>query len=58
MIEFEVTGEQMQAVRILPGYAHSIENLSETENLVTLMWANERFEEARPDTFFEEVEGN
>ena len=58
VIEFEVTGEQMQAVRILPGYAHSIENLSETENLVTVMWANERFEEARPDTFFEEVEGN
>lgn len=55
IIEFEVWGEQMQAVRMLPGYAHSIRNLSETENLVTVMWANEQFEEEHPDTFFEQV---
>jgi len=59
VMEFEVTGERMEAVRILPGYAHSITNLSDTENLVTVMWANEGFDKARPDTFFEEVgEGN
>lgn len=53
---FEVTGEQMRAVQMLPGYAHSIRNLSETENLVTVMWANEAFDEEHPDTFFENVE--
>ena len=55
IIEFEVSGEQIQAVHMLPGYTHNIINLSETENLVTLMWANERFEANRPDTFFLEV---
>lgn len=55
VISFEVTGEQMKAVQMLPGYAHSITNLSETENLVTVMWANEPFDEKHPDTFYESV---
>ena len=55
VIEFEVSGERPQAVHMLPGYTHNIINLSDTENLVTLMWANEIFDPARPDTFFEEV---
>ena len=54
-IEFEVSGERIQAVHMLPGYTHNIINLSETENLVTLMWANEMFDPERPDTFFEQV---
>ena len=53
--EFEVSGEQIQAVHMLPGYTHNIINLSETENLVTLMWANELFDPNHPDTFFQEV---
>ena len=52
---FEVSGEQPTAVHMLPGYTHNIINLSETENLVTLMWANERFDPNHPDTFFLEV---
>ncbi len=55
VIEFEVTGEQMQAVQILPGYTHNIKNLSRTENLVTVMWANEAFDPEHPDTFYEAV---
>lgn len=55
IIEFEVTGEQMKAVQILPGYTHSITNLSKTENLVTVMWANESFNPEYPDTFHEPV---
>ena len=55
VIEFEVSGERIEAVHMLPGYTHSIVNLSETENLVTVMWANETFDPDRPDTFFEEV---
>ena len=55
VLEFEVTGERPQAVHMLPGYTHSIVNLSETEKLVTLMWANEIFDPARPDTYFEPV---
>ena len=55
VLEFEVSGERIQAVHMLPGYTHSIINLSETENLVTLMWANELFDPAHPDTFFEKV---
>ena len=55
ILEFEVSGEQIQAVHMLPGYTHNIINLSETENLVTLMWANELFDPNRPDTFFQEV---
>ena len=55
ILEFEVSGDRPQAVHMLPGYTHSIVNLSETENLVTLMWANELFDPAHPDTFFEPV---
>ena len=55
VLEFEVSGERIQAVHMLPGYTHNIINLSETENLVTLMWANELFDPAHPDTFFEKV---
>ncbi|MDO4734249.1 MAG: capsular polysaccharide biosynthesis protein CapF [Lachnospiraceae bacterium] len=54
-IEFEVSGDKLQAVHMLPGYTHSIQNLSDTENLVTLMWANEIFDPDHPDTFFEPV---
>lgn len=55
VLEFEVSGEKIQAVHMLPGYTHSIVNLSQTENLVTVMWANEQFDPDRPDTFFEPV---
>lgn len=55
VIEFEVNGENIEAVHMLPGYAHNIINLSDTENLVTVMWANEMFDPNRPDTFFELV---
>lgn len=55
VIEFEVSGDRIQAVHMLPGYTHNIINLSETENLVTLMWANEIFDPSHPDTFFEKV---
>lgn len=55
VIEFEVSGEKIQAVYMLPGYTHNIINLSETNDLVTLMWANEVFDPQRPDTFFEKV---
>ena len=56
VLNFEVSGEKIQAVHMLPGYTHNIINLSKTENLVTLMWANEQFDPSRPDTFFETVE--
>ena len=55
VMEFEVTGKQMTAVQMLPGYTHNIINLSKTENLVTVMWANEMFDENHPDTFYEPV---
>ena len=55
VIEFEVSGEQIQAVHMLPGYTHNIINLSDTQDLVTVMWANEPFDQSRPDTFFEKV---
>ena len=55
VMEFEVSGERIQAVHMLPGYTHNLINLSDTEPLVTLMWANEAFDPTRPDTFFEEV---
>ena len=55
VLRFEVTGEKIQAVHMLPGYTHNIINLSETENLVTLMWANEMFDPQKPDTFGEKV---
>ena len=55
IIEFEVSGDNIQAVHMLPGYTHNIINLSETENLVTVMWANEIFNPNHPDTFGELV---
>ena len=55
VLNFEVSGEKIEAVHMLPGYTHNIINLSETENLVTVMWANECFDPSHPDTFFEEV---
>lgn len=55
IIEFEVSGDKIEAIHMLPGYTHNIINLSETENLVTVMWANEAFDPNRPDTFFEKV---
>lgn len=55
VMEFEVSGEKMEAVHMLPGYTHNIINLSNTENLVTVMWANEVFDPQHPDTFFELV---
>ena len=57
VLNFEVSGEKIQAIHMLPGYTHNIINLSETEDLVTLMWANEQFDPCKPDTFFEKVEG-
>ena len=56
VLNFEVSGEKIEAVHMLPGYTHNIINLSDTEDLVTLMWANEQFDPAHPDTFFEIVE--
>lgn len=55
IIEFEVSGEKMEAVEMIPGYTHNISNLSETEDLVTLMWCNECFDPDKPDTYFEKV---
>ena len=55
IIEFEVSGDKIEAIHMLPGYTHNIINLSETENLVTVMWANEAFDFNKPDTFFEKV---
>lgn len=57
VLEYQVSGGDMQAVQMLPGYTHRICNLSQTEDLVTVMWANEPFDPQRPDTFFEEVSG-
>ena len=57
VLEFPVSGENIQAVHMLPGYTHSIINLSDSEDLVTLMWANECFDPGKPDTFYEAVEG-
>lgn len=56
VLEFEVDGDNITAVHMLPGYTHNIKNLSQTENLVTLMWANELFDPNHPDTFGEKVE--
>ena len=53
IIEFEVSGEKIEMVHMLPGYTHNIINLSETENLVTIMWANELLDGNKPDTFRE-----
>ena len=55
VIEFEVTGDDIQCIHMLPGYTHNIINLSDTENLVTVMYCNEVFNPGKPDTFFEKV---
>ena len=55
ILEFEVSGDKIEAIHMLPGYTHNIINLSETENLVTVMWANEEFDASKPDTYFEKV---
>ncbi len=56
VLEFRVSGEKIQAVHMLPGYTHNIINLSDSKDLVTVMWANEQFDPNKPDTFFEKVE--
>ena len=56
VLNFEVSGDKIEAIHMLPGYTHNIINLSETENLVTVMWANEQFDPNHPDTFGEAVE--
>lgn len=56
ILNFEVSGERIEAVRMLPGYTHNIINLSDTENLVTVMWCNECFDSEHPDTYAEKVE--
>ena len=56
VLNFEVSGDKIEAVHMLPGYTHNIINLSDTQDLVTLMWANEAFDPTHPDTFFEPVE--
>lgn len=56
VIECEVSGDKIEAVYMLPGYTHNIINLSSTENLVTLMWANESFDSNKPDTYYEKVD--
>ncbi len=56
VLNFEVSGEKIEAVHMLPGYTHNIINLSESEDLVTVMWANEAFDPNKPDTYFEKVE--
>lgn len=55
VLEFEVSGDEIKAIHMLPGYTHNIINLSKTEDLVTVMWANEQFDPSKPDTYFEEV---
>ena len=55
LIEFEASGEKIEAIHMLPGYTHNIINLSESDDLITVMWANESFDASHPDTFFEKV---
>ena len=55
ILNFEVSGDKIEAVHMLPGYTHNIINLSDSQDLVTVMWANEQFDPGRPDTFYEEV---
>ncbi len=55
VMEFEVSGDRIEAVEMIPGYTHNIINLSETEDLVTVMWCNECFDPHKPDTYFEKV---
>lgn len=56
VLNFEVSGEKIEAVHMLPGYTHNIINLSDTDNLVTMMYCNECFDPKYPDTYFEKVE--
>ena len=56
VLNFEVSGEKIEAIHMLPGFTHNIINLSDTDDLVTVMWANECFDLKKPDTFFEKVE--
>ncbi|MDK0642597.1 capsular polysaccharide biosynthesis protein CapF [Clostridium perfringens] len=55
IIEFEVSGDKIEAIHMLPGYTHNIINLSDTQDLITVMWANEQFDPSHPDTFGEKV---
>ena len=55
VLRFEVSGDKIEAIHMLPGYTHNIINLSDTEDLVTVMWANESFDPLHPDTYYEEV---
>ena len=55
MIEFKVGGEKIEVVHMLPGYTHNIINLSDVNDLVTVVWANESFDSSHPDTYFEPV---
>ena len=55
MVEFEVSGDKIEAVHMIPGWTHNIINLSDTEDLVTIMWANEPFDPEHPDTYGEPV---
>ena len=56
VIEYEVSGDRIQSVIMLPGYTHNIINLSQTEDLVTVMYCNEVFNPEIPDTYFDKVE--
>ena len=56
VVNFEVSGDKIEVIEMIPGYTHNIINLSDTEDLVTFMWANEAFDPNRPDTYFEKVE--
>ncbi len=55
LIEFEASGEKIETIHMLPGYTHNIINLSESDDLITVMWANESFDASHPDTFYEKV---
>ena len=55
VLNFEVSGDKIEVVHMLPGYTHNIINLSDTDNLVTVMWANELFDPNKPDNYFEVV---
>ena len=56
VLNYEVSGEKLQVVEMIAGYTHNLINLSETENMVTVIWANGCFDPNRPDTYFDPVE--
>ena len=58
VVEFEVSGDKIEAIHMIPGWTHNIINLSDTEDLVTVMTCNEIFNPNRPDTYFDPVEKN